>query len=63
MLAMAVMTALCTSGIAFCVRFLVALSKECKPRLIGYRVCLRLGARENAIADLRDRKLPRARAA
>jgi hypothetical protein len=32
MLAMAIMTMMCTAGIAFYVRFLLALCKECKPR-------------------------------
>ncbi len=47
-----VMTVLCTAGIAFYVRFLVALCKECKPRRIGYWVRLRLSSGENAIAKL-----------
>ncbi len=48
----AVMSVLCTAGIAFYVRFLVALCKECKPRSIGYWVRLRLGSGEDAIAEL-----------
>lgn len=36
MVGMAVMTISCAAGIAFYVRFLVALSKECKHRWIGY---------------------------
>jgi len=58
-----VMTVLCTAGIAFYVRFLVALCKECKPRLIGYWVRLRLGSGENAIAELQEREKPATRAA
>lgn len=57
------MTVLCTAGIAFYVRFLVALSQECKPRRIGYWVRLRLGSGENAIAELQQRKKPVTRAA
>jgi hypothetical protein len=57
------MTVLCTAGIAFYVRFLVALCKECKPRRIGYWVRLRLGTGEDAIADLQQRKKPVTRAA
>jgi hypothetical protein len=63
MLVMAGITMLCTAGIAFYVRFLVALNNECMPRLIGYWVRLRLGARENAIAELQERKQPTTRAA
>ncbi len=58
-----VMTVLCTAGIAFYVRFLVALCKECKPRRIGYWVRLRLSSGENAIAKLLQRKNPVTRAA
>jgi hypothetical protein len=38
MVGMAVMTISCAAGIAFYVRFLVALCKECKHRWIGYFV-------------------------
>ena len=57
------MTLLCTAGIAFYVRFLGALWKECEPRRIGYWVRLRLGSGENAIAELQERKKPVTRAA
>lgn len=59
----AVMTVLCTAGIAFYVRFLVALCKECKPRRIGYWVRLRLGSSEDTIAELQQGKRPVTRAA
>ena len=36
MLVMAAMTVLCTASVAFYVRFLIALCKECRPRRIGY---------------------------
>jgi hypothetical protein len=58
-----VVTVLCTAGIAFYVRFLVALCTECKPRSAGYRVRLRLGSGEDTIAELQERKKPVARAA
>ena len=58
-----VMMVLCTAGIAFYVRFLVALCKECKPRRIGYWVRLRLGSGESMIAELQERKKPVTRAA
>ena len=54
MFVMPVMTVLCTAGIAFYVRFLVALCKECKPRRIGYWVRLRLGSGEDTIAELQQ---------
>jgi len=63
MLVIAVWTLLCTAGIAFYVRFLVALCKECKPRLTGYRVRLRLGSGEDALAEPEVRKRPVTRAA
>jgi len=59
----AVMTVLCTAGIAFYVRFLVALQKECKPRSIGYWVRRRLGSGQDTIAELPERKTPVTRAA
>jgi hypothetical protein len=63
MFATAVMAVLCTAGIAFYVRFLVALCKECKPRSIGYWVRLRLGSGEDTIAELPEPKEPVTRAA
>jgi hypothetical protein len=56
MFVMAAMTVLCTAGIAFYVRFLVALSKECKPRRIGFWVRRRLASDEDAIGELQERK-------
>jgi len=63
MFVMAVMTMLCTAGIAFYVRFLVALCKECKPRSGGYWARLRLGSGEDTIVELPERRKPVARAA
>jgi hypothetical protein len=59
----AVMTALCTAGVAFYVRFLVALCKECKLSVLGYWVRLRLGYGEGRIATLPKRNKPLTRAA
>jgi hypothetical protein len=58
MFATAVMTVLCTAGTAFYARFLVALCQVSKPRLIGYRVRLRLGSGEDAMAELQKAQRP-----
>jgi hypothetical protein len=58
-----VVTVLCTAGIAFYARFLVALCKECKPRSSGYGVGLRLGPGEGTIVELPKRRKPVTRAA
>ena len=58
-----VMTLLCTAGIAFYVRFLVALCKERQPRSIGYWVRLRLGSGQPTIAEMPKRGTPVTRAA
>jgi hypothetical protein len=58
-----VMTLLCTAGIAFYVRFLVALCKERRPRSSGYWGRLPLGSGESTIAELPERRKPVARAA
>ena len=63
MFVMPVMTVLCSAGIAFYVRFLVALYKECKPRRIGYWVRMGLGSGEDTIAELQQGKRPVTRAA
>ena len=62
MLGTAVVTLLCAAGVAFHLRFLLALGNECKPALKGYRMRLH-GVRENATAELRGRKRPETRAA
>ena len=54
---------LCTAGIAFYVRFLVALCNECKPRSVGYWVRLRLNSGEDTIAELQECTKPATRAA
>jgi hypothetical protein len=63
MFAKSVVIVLCTAGIAFYVRFLVALYKESKPRSSGYWVRLRVGCGEDTIAKLPERKKPVTRAA
>ena len=63
MFVIAAWTALSTAGIAFYVRFLVALQKECKPCSIGYWVRVRVDSGENAIDELQERKDPVTRAA
>jgi hypothetical protein len=63
MLVMPMVTALCAAGIAFYVRFLVALCKECMPRRIGFWVRLQLGSGDAAIAQRLDHRAPAKRAA
>jgi len=46
---------LCAVGVAFYVRFFVALCKECKPSSIGYWVRLRLSSGEDATPELHER--------
>ncbi len=58
MLVMAVMTLLCVAGVAFCLRFMVALCKERERRQIGYSVRLRLSSGEGPITELQGRKKP-----
>ena len=50
------MTMLCTVGIAFYVRFLVALWKEREPRASGYWGRLRLRYVDDSIAELPERR-------
>ncbi len=57
------MTVLCTAGIAFYGRFLVALCKEYKRRPVGYWVRLRLGSGEDTIVEAPQPRKPVARAA
>lgn len=63
MFVITVITVLCTAGIAFYVRFLVGLCKECSPGRISYWVRLRLGSREAVIAELQRPARPVTRAA
>ena len=59
----AAMTVLCMVATAFYVRFLVALFKECPPRVTGYWVRLRLGSGEDTLAEVQERRKPLPRAA
>ena len=63
MLAKMAMTLVCTAGIAFYVRFLVALWKDRRPRSGGYWVRLKLGSGESTIAELLEQRKPVSRAA
>ena len=63
MFVMALMTILCTAGVAFYLRFLFALCRECKPRPVGYWIRLRLGSGEDTIVEIPERKKPVTRAA
>jgi hypothetical protein len=57
MLIVAVTTALCAAGVAFCVRFLVALCKEPSRGRVGYWVRVRLSTGEGVIAQILTLKL------
>ena len=63
MFAKMAMTFLCMTGIAFYVRFLVALWKERTPRSSGYWVRLRLGSGEPTLSELPKQRKPARRAA
>ena len=55
MLVSALMTVLCTAGIGFYARFLVAICKERKPRVSGYWVRLHCVSGAEPIVELRER--------
>jgi hypothetical protein len=63
MVVLTVWTVLCTAGIAFYLRFLVALCKECNPRLIGHWARLRSGGGEDILGGPQVRTRPVTRAA
>lgn len=63
MFAKTIVIVLCAAGVAFYVRFLMALSMESKPHSTGYWVRLRLGSGEGTIAKPPDRRKPVSRAA
>lgn len=63
MVATSIITVLCAAGIAFYVRFMIALGKECKPGVSGYWVRLRLGRGDGELMELRTPKRPTTRAA
>jgi len=59
----ALMTVLCLAGVAFYLRFLVALCKDRKAHWIFYWVHLHTGCNEYVIPEQREHKKPVARAA
>ena len=63
MFVVAVMDMLCVGSIAFCLRFLVALFQERKPRQIGDRVHPQLSSGKNPKAAPRQQHQPMSRAA
>ena len=63
MVVTAVWTVLCTAGTAFYGRFLVALCKECNPRLTSYWVRLGRGSGEDAFAERQEHTSPATHAA
>jgi hypothetical protein len=63
MFVIAAITVLGTAGVAFYVRFLVALCKECRPGRIVYWLRLRLSSRGATIVELQRRERPVRRAA
>jgi hypothetical protein len=63
MFVMAVMTVLCTAGVTFCLRFMSALLKERKPRVVGYLVIQPAASSESRTAELGQWKKPATRAA
>jgi len=58
MVATTVVMVLCAAGIAFYVRFMIALGKECKPGASGYWVRLRPGTGDGELMELRTPKPP-----
>jgi hypothetical protein len=58
-----IITILCAAGIAFYVRFIVALCKEYSPWARGYWALLRLGTANGEVVELQTRKPPMKRAA
>jgi hypothetical protein len=63
MIATTIVTVLCAAGIAFYLRFMIALGKECKPGVSGYWVRLRRGRGDSELMELRTPKRPTTRAA
>ena len=63
MFAMEVMTLLCVAGIAFSVRFLVALCQEQPPHRIDYWVRLQLGSASDPLDEEQQQEQPVTRAA
>src|SRR5260221_14715710 len=58
-----VMAMLCLAGVAFCVRFLMALDKECKATSLCYWLRPRTGSNQDVIPQPREHNKPVDRAA
>jgi hypothetical protein len=56
-------TLMCTAGVSFYRRFLVALCQECRPHRSGYWARIRFSHVEEEIAGRQERKEPVARVA
>jgi len=56
----AVVTTVCTGGVAFYLRFLLALCRQKKRRLIGYWLLIQPGANEGNVPEQEERFLQRA---
>jgi hypothetical protein len=54
MVGMALMTISCAAGIAFYVRFLIAMGKESKPRWAGYLFQINSGEGDHPAAEPRE---------
>src|SRR5258708_4123413 len=63
MFATTVMAMLCLAGVAFCVRFLVALGKECKATSLCYWLRPRTGSNQDVIPQPQEHNKPVDRAA
>jgi hypothetical protein len=63
MFVIAGMTVLCAAGVAFYVRFLVALFRECRFRQSGYWVRPRLDSDKGLLVEMQESERPVARAA
>jgi hypothetical protein len=63
MITIMAMTALCVGGVAFYVRFLVALFNECKRQPSYYLVCLRADGVESLVPRDEELSLSASRAA
>ncbi len=57
MIVTVVMAAICTTGVAFYVRFLVEMCKECKQRCICYLVRLESHASECSVLDSENQEI------
>lgn len=63
MIATTIVSAVCTAGIAFYLRFIVALCQEYKPGLRGHWLFLRQGTGNGEVVELQRRERPTTRVA